>query len=160
MKDKDDNILIEGFYDDVRGPTPAERKVLEECGFDTEKQYQVLGVKRFIGGVTGIDALQRSLYMPTCNIAGIQSGYTGPGKQTVLPSKAFAKMDFRLVPEQKPDDILEKIKRHMEKLGIEGIEVVPLGGSIPPSYAPLESDIAQTVINAARTIYPRARCHA
>jgi acetylornithine deacetylase/succinyl-diaminopimelate desuccinylase-like protein len=155
MKDRNERILIEGFYDDVRGPTPEERKLLEINGWDDEKQMGVLGVKKFLTGVTGVAALQRLLYQPTCNIAGISSGYTIlGGRKTVLPAKAFVKIDCRLVPNQRPEDIFQKIKRHVGKQNLEGIEVKDFGG-VAPSHAPLESDISTAVINAAKAVYPQ-----
>ena len=154
MKDRDENILIAGFNDTVTGPTPEERRMLDETGWDDAKQLAELGVRRFLTGVTGVDASERLLYKPTCNIAGLTTGYGGEGSKTVLPSKALLKMDFRLVPRQDPYDIFEKVKRHIEKLGIEGVEVRMLG-AIPPSYAPLDSDISRAVIDAARTVYPQ-----
>ncbi|MDP2859287.1 MAG: M20/M25/M40 family metallo-hydrolase [Bacillota bacterium] len=140
MKDRDENILIEGFNDTVTGPTAEERKMLEETGWDDAKQLEELGVKRFLTGVTGVDAAVRLLYKPTCNVSGLVTGYGGPGSKTVLPSKAMLKVDFRLVPRQDPYDIFEKVKRHIDNLGIEGVTVRMLG-AIPPSYAPLDSEI-------------------
>lgn len=154
MKDRNENILIDGFYDTVTGPTPQERTLMEKAGWNQEKELSGLGVKDFLTGVTGVDAMQRLLYEPTCNICGLGTGYTGEGSKTVLPSKALLKIDFRLVPKQTPEDILEKVKAHVERLGIEGVEVKCLG-MIPPSYSPLESDLAQAVIEASEKIYPQ-----
>lgn len=154
MKDRDENILIEGFYDSVTGPTAEERKLLEALGWNQKKQLAELGVEKFLTGVTGVDAIQRLLYTPTCNISGLGTGYTGPGSKTVLPSKAVLKIDFRLVPRQDPKDILEKVKLHISSLGFEGIEVKMLG-CIPPSYSPLESDLSRAVIEASNAVYPQ-----
>jgi len=154
MKDRDENITVAGLEDDVTGPTPEERRMLEASGWDDAKQRRDLGVEGFLTGVTGPDALQRLLYRPTCNISGLTTGYGGTGSKTVLPSKAVLKMDFRLVPRQDPMDVFGKVKRHIEGLGIDGVEVRLLG-TIPPSYAPLDSDIARAVIEAARAVYPQ-----
>ncbi len=154
MKDRDENILIKGFNDDVTGPTPEERRMLEEAGWDDAQQMAELGVGRFLTGVTGVEAAVRLLYKPTCNISGLTTGYGGPGSKTVLPAKALLKMDFRLVPRQDPDDIFVKVKRRIDGLGIDGVEVRKLG-AIPPSYAPLDSEISRAVIGAARAVYPQ-----
>jgi acetylornithine deacetylase/succinyl-diaminopimelate desuccinylase-like protein len=154
MKDRDENILIKGFKDTVTGPTPEERKMLEETGWDEPRQLEELGVRRFLTGVSGVDAAERLLYKPTCNVSGLVTGYGGPGSKTVLPSKATLKVDFRLVPRQDPYDIFEKVKRHIDCLGFEGVTVRMLG-AIPPSYAPLDSEISKAVIAAAQAVYPQ-----
>jgi acetylornithine deacetylase/succinyl-diaminopimelate desuccinylase-like protein len=154
MKDRSENITIAGFSDAVTGPSPEERAMLEAGGWDDAKQMAGLGVDRFLTGVTGVDANQRLLYTPTCNVSGLHTGYAGAGSKTVLPSKAVLKMDFRLVPRQDPYDIFAKVKAHVEALGIDGVELKMLG-AIPPSYAPLDSEIARAVIDAARAVYPQ-----
>jgi len=154
MKDRDENILIEGFNDTVTGPTAEERRMIEETGWDDGAQMAELGVKRFLTGVTGVDAAVRLLYKPTCNVSGLVTGYGGPGSKTVLPSKATLKIDFRLVPRQAPYDIFDKVKCHVDNLGFEGVTVNMLG-AIPPSYSPLDSEISRAVIAAARAVYPQ-----
>ncbi|MFK8016149.1 MAG: M20/M25/M40 family metallo-hydrolase, partial [Gammaproteobacteria bacterium] len=93
-------ILVPGYYDDVRGPTLAEQKLLNSVaqaavGSDTQN---LLGVERWIDGLEGVDALLELLYQPSLNIDGMWSGYTGEGTKTILPHVATAKVDSRLPP--------------------------------------------------------------
>jgi acetylornithine deacetylase/succinyl-diaminopimelate desuccinylase-like protein len=74
---------------------------------------------------------ERLAFAPTCNIAGLLSGYTGEGTKTVLPAQAMAKMDFRLVPDQDPDDILGKLRAHLQAEGYGDVQVAKLNGSEP-----------------------------
>ncbi|HEX3721208.1 MAG TPA: M20/M25/M40 family metallo-hydrolase [Nitrolancea sp.] len=154
MKSPDGKILIDGFYDAIRPPTPIERGLLEEAGWNDEAQMRDLGVEGFLGGVTGVDALQQLLFTPTCNIAGFASGYVGEGHKTLLPSTATVNVDFRLVADQDPADILQKVRRHLDSHGFDDIEV--LGGSgIEPSRTSADSPFATIVVEAARQVYQR-----
>src|SRR5690606_36399752 len=102
LKDVDtDRVRIDGFYDDVRGPTPAERRLLERYPLEEEEMLRSWGLRQFIGGLRGPALQEKLLYAPTCTICGLVSGYTGPGTKTVLPREARAKIDFRLVPDQR-----------------------------------------------------------
>ena len=87
-------------------------------------------------------ALEAQAGNPTANIEGLVGGYTGPGGKTILPHKAVAKMDFRLVPNMTAKDSLEKIKAHLAKKGFGDIEVNMTGGYDPTS-TPLNSQIIQ-----------------
>ena len=154
MKDPDGHILIDGFYDTIRPPTPLERGLLEEAGWNDEAQMRDLGVERFLGGVTGVDALQQLLFTPTCNIAGFASGYVGEGHKTLLPSTATVNVDFRLVADQDPADILQKVRRHLDSHGFSDIEVRGESG-IEPSRTSADSPFATVVVEAARQVYQR-----
>ena len=109
LKDDNGKVLIPGFYDDVREPTEMEKQASRD-NVDLEQEERakaMYGIDAFLYQRSGYD-LEVSVYEPTANIAGFLSGYTEPGVKTVLPAKAMAKMDFRLVPNQHPDDILAK----------------------------------------------------
>src|SRR5690606_30813410 len=88
MKAPDGTITIDGFYDDIRPPTEVERAILEQTGLDDEAYKADLGVDEFLGGVSGVDALQQLLFTPTCSISGIAAAYVGEGSKTLLPSTA------------------------------------------------------------------------
>lgn len=154
MKAPDGTITIDGFYDDIRPPTELERRLLEDSGWDDAEQQDALGVTSFLGGVTGVDALQQLLFTPTCNISGFASGYVGEGRKTLLPSTATVNLDFRLVADQDPRDIAAKLKRHLSEHGFDDIEVDAEGG-IEPSRTPADSPFAQVVAEAARQVYQR-----
>ncbi|MEE9550523.1 MAG: M20/M25/M40 family metallo-hydrolase [Candidatus Binatia bacterium] len=152
MKGRDERILIEGFYDDILPPSEEECKVLHDSGWDDQAHLDEYGVDHFLLGVKGVAAFERLLFQPTCNIAGFKAGYLGEGKKTIIPSEASVKVDFRLVHRQDPNDVLEKVKRHLEVHGFGDIEVKTLG-QVEPSRTPLRSKIVQAFISSAREIY-------
>jgi len=145
LKDDSDRVLIPGFYDDVRDTTEMEKQALRD-NVDLEQEARVkamYGINSFLHNRSGYD-FELSVYEPTANIAGFLSGYTGSGSKTVLPGKAMAKMDFRLVPNQRPDDILEKLKAHLKAQGFDDVQVLKLGGA-DPVVTPLEDPFVQKI---------------
>lgn len=120
---KGDRILVPGWYDDVRKLTPEERRLVKEQPYDAAAVKRDLGIKGFIGGM-GVEAAKMALVgKPTCTICGIYSGYTGPGSKTVLPKEAFAKIDFRLVPDQDPNDLHKRLTKHLASQGFGDVKV-------------------------------------
>jgi acetylornithine deacetylase/succinyl-diaminopimelate desuccinylase-like protein len=155
MQDRDyRKITIDGFYDDILEPTERERQLLEQAGWNQEEQLQSLGVKEFIGGVSGVDALQQLLFTPTCNISGFKAGYIGAGRKSLLPSIAEVNIDFRLVHAQKPEDILEKVKAHLKKHRFDDIEVIGTSG-VEPSRTSPDDPFVEVMIDAAKSIYQK-----
>ncbi|MGH2626679.1 MAG: M20/M25/M40 family metallo-hydrolase, partial [Anaerolineales bacterium] len=96
-----------------------------------EERKALYGVTRWIGGKEGSAAQEDLYFAPTCTVCGVESGYTGPGSKTVLPRRAIAKVDFRLVPDQDPDEITELVRRHFAMQGFGDISVTLLGGEKP-----------------------------
>lgn len=154
MKNPDERVQIEGFYDRVRPPTPAERALLERAGWDDAAQRRALGVERFIDDLQGIDALERLLFTPTCNIAGFSAGYTGEGSKTVLPATATVNLDVRLVCDQDPEEIARLLRRHLDRHGFADVELRVLG-SVEPSRTPPDAPIVDVTVDAARQVYGR-----
>jgi acetylornithine deacetylase/succinyl-diaminopimelate desuccinylase-like protein len=152
IKDVDENILIDGFYDDVRPSTPEEIEAINAIPSETEKMQSNLGIERFLKGLKGMDLQMHSILQPACTINGIISGYTGEGSKTVLPCCARAKLDFRLVPDQRPDDIIAKLRKHLEKHGFTDV-VLSAGKGEHPARTPLDSPFARIVSDAARKVY-------
>ena len=155
LKGNDERIAIEGFYDDVLPPDADERRLLDEYAWDNAAQTGHLGVDRFLTGVTGTAALERLLFQPTCNIAGFRAGFAGDGTKTVLPHRARAHLDFRLVWRQDPRDILTKLERHLADRGYGDVRVTAFS-TIEPSKAPARSKVSMAVIEAARKTYAPA----
>src|SRR5688500_13325664 len=111
LKGPDQRVLIPGFYDNVVPPTAEELAAFVRMP-DTEAQMrEKYGIPAFLLGVSGLDLRRRDYFEPTCTISGIESGYTGPGSKTVLPSRAMAKVDMRLVPDQDPHEIFALLRR-------------------------------------------------
>ncbi len=109
LKDRDERIRIPGHYDSVRKPTARDRELmaaLPEVAGEYRERY---GVAKFLRGLEGgVDLRVAEVFEPTCTICGLTSGYQGAGSKTVLPAQASAKVDFRLVPDQMPEDVLQR----------------------------------------------------
>jgi acetylornithine deacetylase/succinyl-diaminopimelate desuccinylase-like protein len=152
LKDSQENILIDGFYQRGRPPTPQERAAVEAMPAEEAQRARSLGIDGFLKGVRGLDYRLRHLFEPTCNIDGLDSGYQGPGTKTVLPARAVAKIDFRLVPDQDPDDVLDKVQRHLRDQGYGDVEVRRLSAE-RPARTPIDHPFVGLVCQAAREVY-------
>ncbi|MCS6767161.1 MAG: M20/M25/M40 family metallo-hydrolase [Candidatus Nitrosocaldus sp.] len=151
---RDGRIMVKGWYDDVRVPTKDDLTLLESLEYDVESIKKDYGVREFIGKVKGKVALKRLLFEPTCNIAGIYSGYVASGSKTVLPSEALAKVDFRLVYDQRPEELFRRLQDHISSLGFTDVEVTMLG-SLEPSKTNPNARIVKAVASAASSVYSR-----
>lgn len=153
LRSPDGTVLIDGFYDDVQAPGADEDALLAAIPFEEEAEKKRFGIDHFIGEDTGVDLVRRHLFGPTANIAGIHAGFTVPGaSKTVLPREAMAKIDFRLVPDQDPDDIVVKLRRHLTKHGYDAIEV-STHSMEHPSRSPVDSVIGRASIAAAKRVW-------
>lgn len=122
MHDENNHITIPGFYDKVQELTAEERKALNSAPFDLEEYKKELGVKE-VWGEKGYTTLERTGVRPTLEPNGIWGGYTGEGAKTVLPSKAFAKISMRLVPDQKSDEIANLFEKHFKSIAPDYVTV-------------------------------------
>ena len=133
MTEKNGRITIPGFYDDVLEVSAKERELLAGAPFDEEEYKKAIGVEE-LAGEKGYSPAERTGIRPSFDVCGIWGGYTGEGAKTVLPSKAFAKISTRLVPNQDHEKIAELFKQHFESIAPKSVkvEVTPLHGG--PSY--------------------------
>ena len=152
IKDQNDEILIDHYYDHVRAPNAAEVAMLKAMPFDEAKRLAALGIERFINDEHGLDVLKRLYYGPTVTICGIQSGYTGEGMKTVLPNAAFAKIDCRLVPDLTPEICVSLLRAHLDRRGFSDVEIVPLNGEHPATSA-VDAPIVAACQAAVREVY-------
>jgi acetylornithine deacetylase/succinyl-diaminopimelate desuccinylase-like protein len=113
LHDDDHRITIDGFYDNVRDLTDEEREAYKALPFDLEAWMDEAGVKE-TKTEKGYTELEATTARPTLDVNGIWGGYIGKGAKTVLPSKATAKISCRLVPDQTPEEITDKLRRHFE----------------------------------------------
>ena len=128
LKGPDERILVPGFYDAVRKPTAREEELLAaEPGKSADVKSE-FGLDRLLGGV---EEVNRAYFTPTANLAGLGSGYQGEGSKTVIPARAMAKLDFRLVPDQDPHDIHRKLRAHLDAGGFADVEIEVLGAERP-----------------------------
>ena len=131
LVDAKGRVLIDGFYDDVRKPTAVEVEHVRNLPFEAAVIKKIYAIDGFAWQRSDSDARVASIFEPTCNIAGVDSGYTGEGTKTVIPSAAMAKVDFRLVPEQSPQRIRELVRAHLDRHGFADVEIFAKQGTRP-----------------------------
>ena len=122
FRDKEGTIAVEGFYDNVRPLSDEEREAYEALGFDEDELKNEIDVPELFGE-KGFSHLERTWTRPTLELNGIFGGFSGEGIKTVLPAEAGVKITCRLVPDQDPDEIVEKLKAHIEKHKPAGVTV-------------------------------------
>jgi acetylornithine deacetylase/succinyl-diaminopimelate desuccinylase-like protein len=156
LKGADERILIPGFYDNIQPPSKRDRELMSALADSAEDYKTRYGVPYFLKGITGGDALKiEEVFSPTCTICGLTSGYQGPGSKTVLPARASAKVDFRLVPDQEPKDILAKLRAHLDAHGFTEIKITDLGGDAPARTDP-DDPFVKIVVNTAKDVYGKS----
>ena len=157
LVDANRRILIEGWYEGLWELGEEEIGQLEAkaARMDLNKLKAELGVEQFALGRDGVEALKARAYEPTCNIAGLTSGYQGPGGKTIVPNEARAKLDFRLPPMLDPGKAIDRLRRHLVEHGFGHIEVSILGHGVPepPYKISVKEDISQAIIRAAELVF-------
>jgi acetylornithine deacetylase/succinyl-diaminopimelate desuccinylase-like protein len=149
LRTPDGHIRIPGFYDAVLKPSEAQlAAIADQPNMDVELR-EAFQVQQFVDGLTGAALSERQAFTPTCNIAGLVSGYTGEGSKTVLPAKAMAKIDFRLVPNQDPEDILAKLQVHLKAEGYDDIKIRVFAGA-EPVVTPIDEPLVQRMATIAQ----------
>jgi len=152
LRDRGGTVKIAGYYDAVRPPTDAEREAIAAMSSEEEDDLRKsLGLDAFLDGLTGAALWERAAYRPSSNISGLETGYHGPGIKTVLPAVASGWMDFRLVPDQRPDEILELLRAHLEREGFADVEVTPLVLA-KPATTPLDDPFVRRVVAVAEEV--------
>ena len=153
MRDsKTGKVLIKDWYREVKPFTKQEIEIIAREPFDEKEFKQEYGVNRFVGNARGIQARKALVGMPTCNIAGFDSGYIGEGAKTVLPAKARVKLDFRLVPEMSPERQLARLKKHLASHGFRDIEVRLIHGEAA-ARTPVNDPFASLVQQSAKEAF-------
>ncbi len=120
--DENNHITIPGFYDKVEELSKAERAKMAEAPYDEEAYKKKLAIKA-VHGEKGYSTLERASIRPTLDVNGMWGGYIGEGAKTVLPSKAYAKISMRLVPNQDWEEITQLFKKHFESLAPDSVKV-------------------------------------
>jgi acetylornithine deacetylase/succinyl-diaminopimelate desuccinylase-like protein len=153
LLDENNQITIPGFYDDVQELTPKEREEMAKIPFNEVEYMQELGVSG-LKGEKGYTTLERVSIRPTLDVNGIWGGYMGNGAKTVLPSKAFAKISMRLVPNQSSKKITELFKKHFESIAPKSVkvEVRPHHGG-EPAITPIDSIAFKAASRAFETAW-------
>jgi acetylornithine deacetylase/succinyl-diaminopimelate desuccinylase-like protein len=152
LRAPDGRVLIDGFYDDVRRPTEQQLAHLRTLPFEEEKLKAIYGARAFVGGRTGREAQVAQLFEPTCNIAGIWSGWTGDDAKTITPAEAHVKIDMRLVPDQDPEKIERQLRAHLDARGFDDI-TIKNWGSEHPYWGPVDAPIVDAAARASQAVY-------
>ena len=153
LKGPDERIRIPGFYDNIIPPTARDRELMDALPDVAEFYKQQFGVKEFIKGLKGgTDLKMEEVFTPTCTICGLTSGYQGPGSKTVQPALASAKVDFRLVPGQKPEDIAAKLRLHLDREGFSDVRITLLGGE-PAARTDPDDPFIKIVVDTAEEVF-------
>lgn len=153
MRNEKNDIVVEGFYDGITPPTDEEKKVVQNLPFDEEAIIELHGLKRpLITKEKGQDPREAMVFEPTMTICGLESGYYGEGSKTVLPKRAMAKIDCRLVPGQDPNHIVNCVRKHLDKHGFSDVDVKLLNGQF--AYRSNFSDpFVSLVVDTAKEAY-------
>lgn len=164
LKDKNERILLPGHYDTARPASLRDLELMAALPNDEEFTRERFGLPPggFLGGkqTSGLEFMRRSVFEPTLTVCGLDSGWQGAGAKTVLPAEATAKMDFRLVPDQDPDEIHRSLREHLDAQGFSDIEVRYFGGQRPARVDPdhplvrLAAETAQEVYGKPASIIP------
>ena len=153
LKGPDEHIRLPGHYDTVRPPSARDRALMDALPETAEEYRTRYGVQSFLKGMTGgVDLRLEEVFQPTCTICGLTSGYQGAGSKTVLPARASAKIDFRLVPDQTPEQVLKALRVHLDNRGFSDVKINFLGGEAPARTDP-DDPFIKLVADTALPVY-------
>jgi acetylornithine deacetylase/succinyl-diaminopimelate desuccinylase-like protein len=153
LHDENNHITIPGFYDDVVISSDAERALMAKAPFDEEAYKEDLGIKE-LWGEKGYSTNERTGIRPTLELNGIWGGYIGEGAKTVLPSKAFAKISCRLVPNQSSDKMTELLINHIKKIAPANVAVkASLHHGGEPYLTPIDSTAYKAAAKAIEATF-------
>ncbi len=165
VKADGNTILIDGYYDAIRPPNQEEMELYETLVRKFSGRLLVSekeNAKAWINNWADAEAVRHLIFDSSLNIDGLWSGYTGPGGATILPDRAAAKLDCRLVPNQEIKATRELIRRHLDKHGYADIEITPMGGGDEWSQTSVKAPVVQSVMSVYReygvdpAIWPRS----
>ena len=156
LKNSHEQILLPGHYDSARPASLRDLELLDKLPGDEayiRTEFE-LGSAGALGGAqtSGLEFKRRAVFEPTLTICGIESGWQGAGAKTVLPAKAMAKIDFRLVPDQDPDAVHAALRSHLDANGFQDIEIRYLGGQKPARVDP-DHPLVKLAAESAKNVY-------
>ncbi len=153
MRDDSGRVTIPGFYDAVRSPSEADLQALESLPDARPPLQHNYGVRGFLGNADAREVSRRSNFEPALNVNGLHGGYGDAGSKTVLPASGFAKIDFRLVPDQDPAEVVRLLRAHLNAQGLRDIEIVELESHEHAARSDVAHPFVQTALRAARESY-------
>jgi acetylornithine deacetylase/succinyl-diaminopimelate desuccinylase-like protein len=148
MKADDGRVAVEGFYDGVVPPGPAERALLDAVPDDSERMLASFGVA---APERAFPKLQDALQSPTLNVRGLVASHVGAGARTIVPDRATAAMDIRLVKETRADDLVQKVRAHIRRQGYQLVDGEPDDATRGAHSKIARVSVSEAVMNAFRT---------
>ena len=148
LRDSSGKILIKDWYKEVTPFSKKDIALLKAEPIDETSFKKEFGIRDFVGKKKGLELKKALAGDPTCNIAGMISGYTGQGAKTVLPSRAVIKLDFRLVPKMDPKKQIVRLKKHLKQKGFGDIAIKVYHGEAAARTDPEESFVKNVKISA------------
>ena len=152
LRNSDGKILIKGWHQDILPLSANDLKIIKKEPFDANGFKNEYGIKNFVANKNAFEAKKALVAGPTCNIAGIESGYTGDGAKTVLPSSAKVKIDFRLVPNMDPKKQVKLLKQHLKRNGFDDITIKVLNAEAAARTSTQEK-IVDVVCDSAKEAF-------
>jgi acetylornithine deacetylase/succinyl-diaminopimelate desuccinylase-like protein len=152
LVDREGNILIKDWFKEVKELSEEESLIIDSEPFDEESFKKEYGISKFINNLSGKRVKKALTCEPTCNISGLNSGYSGPGAKTITPSKAMVKIDFRLVPNMDPGLQFKRLEKHLVENGFEDIEVTLVHGEAAGRTA-LDNQYVKIIEKTANEIF-------
>ncbi len=152
LVDREGNILIKDWFKEVKELSEEESLIIDSEPFDEESFKKEYGISKFINNISGKRVKKALTSEPTCNISGLNSGYSGPGAKTITPSKAMVKIDFRLVPNMDPGLQFKRLEKHLVENGFEDIKVTLIHGEAAGRTA-LDNQYVKIIEKSANEIF-------
>ena len=150
LRDDSGRVTIPGFYDAVRSPSAADLKALDSLPDARGPLQDSYGVRGFLGGADAHEVNRRSNFEPALNVNGFHGGYGDAGSKTVLPASGFAKIDFRLVPDQDPAEVVRLLRARLDAQGLHDVEIVELESYEHAARSDVNHPFVQAALAAAR----------
>lgn len=152
VKAPDERVLIPGFADDIAPPDDRDRALMAAMPWDDQRQLAGTGVDSFLTGVRGLEAVERLLFQPGVTLCGFHSGYSGEGPKAIIPDRATAKLEFRIVPDQQPERVLAQLREHLDQQGFTDVEIEPLA-LVETAKTDPDAAIVRATSAAAQSLY-------
>ncbi len=160
IKTDQEEVLIGGFYDAIDGPTTTENRILRTVFADEAERRSAWNIDQFLLGLTGAPLVRSEVTLPTCNINLLQ--IEPVSDLPTIPRSVVARLDFQLVPRQRPQMVVEALQAHLASKGLTDILVERLPGGYPPAQSPIDdpfvrlvSDVGRYIHGAPLTVLPR-----
>ncbi len=155
LRAPDGGVLIDGFMDHVAPIAEADRALLYNLPFNMHEYAERYGLSQLLGSRTGIDAMEALYFGTACTINGLSAGFEGDGTKTIVPSRATAKLDLRLVPNLSPRLVFDLLRAHLDRHGFADIRLSELDSGTMPARTSANTAIAQAAIEALSTFAGR-----